>query len=211
MQKRTHNITKLPTEIFGLVYRPSINAQADQQDNFGFSHGPPPEEFSACNRAILKDELLRMGESCKCILEIGVCRNGEKSSSHILIDYKPKDCVYLGVDLDDKSFLNDPENNVHTIQTNSGNHGDVLNRLAELGVGQIDFFFIDGWHSVNQVLLDWMYVNFLSNYGVVGFHDINEHPPFIVFDAIDDTLFDKMKYCETGLDWGIGFARRKDV
>jgi len=45
-----------------------------------------------------------------------------------------------------------------------------------LDLDTIDFLFIDGWHSVNQRLADWRYVERLSPGGVVVMHDTNVHP-----------------------------------
>ncbi len=82
--------------------------------------------------------------------------------------------------------------------------------MNSLNIKEIDFLFIDGWHSINMVINDWLYTEKLSKNGIVGFHDTNRHPgPFYVFEAIDENLYYKYKYFEELEDWGISFAIKK--
>lgn len=164
-------------------------------------------EVTSCNRESVKfymNQLLR----CSAILEIGISRNGYDSITQVFLNNKSKECKYLGVDIDDKSYLNDVENNTYTIQTNSSNYDDVVSYAKSIGIMQFDFIFIDGWHSINQVLDDWEYTNLLSQDGVVGFHDVNYHPGPKYFVAnIDNTIWEYSgNLCD---DYGIGFLKRK--
>lgn len=80
--------------------------------------------------------------------------------------------------------------------------------MKYINVQNIDFLFIDGLHSINQVVSDWKYTEKLSDIGIVGMHDTNAHPgPYCVYDAIDETIFRKKKYCPNN-DWGIAFAEK---
>ena len=151
-----------------------------------------------------------MHDDLKCILEIGVNKYSmETSSTGVILDNKPKDCVYLGVDILDKSHLDDAENDVFTLQTNSSDHKRVIDRLKELGHRRIDLLMIDGWHSINAVVNDWQYTQWRSDNAVIIAHDTNAHTgPMLLFDAIDESLFDKKKHCvgkKNGVftDWGI--------
>jgi predicted O-methyltransferase YrrM len=75
---------------------------------------------------------------------------------------------------------------------------------------KFDFIFIDGWHSINQVLRDWEYTNLLSDNGVVGFHDVSCHPgPKAFINALDATKWEILKNC-CPKDWGVAFARKRN-
>lgn len=169
----------------------------------------PEEEFSQCNREHLATELKQA--SPKTILEIGVARNDAKSSSIVFIEKKDRDTAYIGVDIDDKSFLNDVANNVYTMRIDSSQIDLVMDRVELLtGRKEIDFLFIDGLHSINQVLLEWEYTRYLSAGGVVGFHDTNKHPgPSRFINALDKNKFDIRSYCIDN-DNGIAFVQHKD-
>lgn len=164
------------------------------------------QEFSDCNRQNLLDYFLRVKDQCRAILEIGVCRNGDSSSTHVFLQNKPDNCAYVGIDLDDKSFLNNSDKKIHTIQSNSSNIEDNYRTIAQLGITEFDFIFIDGWHSINQVLTDWEYTKWLSDHGIVGFHDVSCHPgPCYFIKALNTDLWTVViNTCPN--DWGIGFA-----
>ncbi len=172
-----------------------------------------PREFSDMNEALLAQHLWKVAKSdpgLLRILEIGVCRNGEHSSTTQILDIM--DGTYLGVDIEDKSYLDEPNKGIYTFQTDSSNYDDIVRKLEVINHGDttLDFLFIDGWHSVNQVLRDWRFAELVRPGGIVGFHDTNAHPgPYIVFDAIDETLFHKEKFLEEDYnDWGISFATK---
>lgn len=134
------------------------------------------KEFTEANHVALQKAIDCCKTKPKTFLEIGVCRNGETSSTHTIIKNVSEGGIYLGVDLDDKSFLNNSDKGIYTIKTSSSNYDLVVSRLRELGVEKLDFIFIDGYHSINQVLDDWEYTKLLSNGGVVAFHDTTAHP-----------------------------------
>lgn len=207
------NLLKNNSNIWGLKWIPSI-PERDDKDAFPETHiGKNIQiEFSPSNQEYLKEKFLSIKNRCKCIVEIGVHRNVyNNTSTSILLDNKHKETVYIGIDVEDKSFLNDKDNNIYTIKTDSRNRNEVYNLMKEVGVEEIDFLFIDGWHSINMVVNDWQYTEKLSNFGIVGFHDTNFHPgPYHVFEAVDENLFHKEKFLD-GLttDWGISFVTKK--
>jgi len=205
----------------GLKYVPTAEPErSDDEDHVPWArsigHG---NAFSEDNKKILRSEMKKLKP--KSILEIGVCKYKYKaSSSRILMEEKPKDCVYLGVDILDKSSLNKPNLNVHTIMCSSSERGQVEARFKELGVDKVDLIMIDGWHSINAVVNDWQFTEILSDGGVVLFHDTNVHTgPVAVLDAIDETIWDVKKFCldkkkgKEGkmifADWGIAVAKKK--
>ncbi|HBW87059.1 MAG TPA: hypothetical protein DEF82_10075, partial [Crocinitomicaceae bacterium] len=149
-------------------------------------------------------------DACKIkprtFLEIGVCRNGQTSSTHTIIKNIPEGGTYLGVDLDDKSFLNNASKGIHTIKTSSSNYEEVVSKLKSLGVETLDFIFIDGWHSINQVLKDWEYTNLLSDGGVVALHDTTAHPgPFYFMKFLDRNKWEVYPNLCSG-DHGLGYC-----
>lgn len=199
-------ISPKPTSIYGLKFFPDLQPIVDNNQDlpaFGWPTGP---EVSECNLGVIQSIVDKVGNNCKAIMEIGVCRNPEKSMnmSHVLLEGKPNDAVYLGVDLEDKSFLNDTTKNIHTIQSNSHDQAKIRRKLDEIGIIKIDILMIDGWHSVNTCVNDWCYTDLLSDNGVVILHDTNAHPGCIaLFHAIDETLFDKQRHCTDISDMGI--------
>lgn len=203
----------------GLINR--YSTQADDQDGplcvhtYGPGHSSTQGnvEFSEDNQAVVYKYLLeQMAKKERIvIMEIGVHRNTyNKTSTSIFLDYKRPQDVYIGIDIDDKSFLNDPSRNIHTLKTPSEDIITVLTFLKEKGVDSIDIFMVDGWHSINQVYKEWEYTAFLASKGVVLFHDTNAHPgPYFILQSIDTNMYDVYKYLSDIYDWGIGAAVKK--
>lgn len=171
-------------------------------------------DFSKHNQNSLREYFVEKAKNAKCVVEIGVSRdsNKEETSTNILLRNKPKDCVYLGVDLQPKTYLDNDAENVHTIVANSSDTETVMQKLNSLGVEEIDFLMIDGWHSINQVLDDWEYTKWLSKDGVVAFHDTAYHPgPYLFINNLDTEKWEVVpNTCKEHIfDFGIGFAWRK--
>ena len=77
--------------------------------------------------------------------------------------------------------------------------------MKEIESESIDFLFIDGWYSINQVIDELWYLQFMKPGGVIGFHDVNYHPgPKAVLEALNPNLFKVTNYNTP--DWGVGFA-----
>lgn len=183
--------------------------ELDDQD-VPFGHlldlvGHAPFEFMPANHEAL-DYAIKLCKNPKVFVEIGVHRNNQNSSTHTILKNKPDDGIYLGIDVEDKSFLDNPALGIHTIKTTSSNYDLVIEKLKSLGVSHIDFLFIDGWHSINQVLDDWEYTRILSPNGVVAFHDVTAHPGPYYF--IRNLNKEKWDVCENACpaDNGLGFC-----
>ena len=174
-------------------------------------------EVTAANREVFKERFLRVKDYCSCILEIGISRNGADSFTNVLLDNKNKETVYIGIDIDDKNYLNNVENNVYTIRNSSSNVEENMKLINEIfdkcnvQRRQFDFIFIDGWHSINQCLIDWEYTSILGENGIVGLHDTAYHPgPKAFMNALNfDKWIVEQNVIETKDDWGIGFAWKK--
>lgn len=168
-------------------------------------------EFSEWNRSQLIKHFTKVAPHAKAILEIGVHRNGGDSSTWCFLNYKNKDTYYFGIDIVDKSFLDDKENNIYTLQENSSYTEKIMKFVRSTGVEKFDFIFIDGKHSINQVLDDWKFTEYLAEGGIVGFHDTNCHPgPLLFVDNLNPDKYNVERCCETWLvDYGISFVSRK--
>ena len=165
-------------------------------------------EFSAGNREALAEYFLKTKDTCRAILEIGVARNREESSCHMFLSNKKDETTYVGIDIDDKSFLNDASKNIFTIQNSSSDYENNIEKIKSFGVTELDFIFIDGWHSINQVLADWEYTKLLSANGIVALHDISEHPgPYHFIRNLNKDVWNVDLRCLN--DWGIGFVWKK--
>lgn len=168
--------------------------------------------FSLCNRIKLLDKLKGMGNSCKCIVEIGVDRIDDLqkvTSTSVILNNKPADCFYFGIDILDKSYLADFSKNIHFLQTSSSNTNFILNYIKQCGHTAIDFLFIDGFHSIEQVYSDWELTKMLHPNGIVGFHDTAYHPGPNLFlrNLNKKTWHTEENLCQSDInDYGIGFA-----
>ncbi len=206
-----YSVRHIREPIHGLKYRPTLEPErSDDTDFYGEFYRPVPREFSPANQEVLKQALLELPHP-RCIVEIGVQRNPlPESSTGILLQHKPKDAVFIGVDIEDKSHLANAAENIYVLKMDSADRRQVFALMDQLNLREIDFLFIDGWHSVNQCVADWKYVERLSPRGIVVMHDTNVHPgPVTLFDAIDETMFEKTKHCTEGPDWGISVVKRR--
>ena len=172
-------------------------------------------EFSDCNQYALINEFLKVKDKTKVIVEIGVARvEGsvlyDHTSTTILINNKNDNTIYLGIDIEDKTHLESERPNVYTLKAKSEDYDVILQKFKELGITKIDFLFIDGWHSINQVIDELWYVDYMKSGSVIGYHDTNYHPgPSRIINALKPELFDVRKHCVSKIDWGVGFATIK--
>jgi uncharacterized membrane protein YphA (DoxX/SURF4 family) len=205
----SYPVSRKSSDVFGLSYIPSL--EPHYSDDADFILGKQVDaEVTDRDLKKLEEVVLENRDTCQLIVEIGVCRNDERSFTHVLLRNKRDETVYLGIDLDDKSFLDDPKRNVHTLRTGSGNQALVRAKIEALGGHTIGILFIDGWHSVNMVANDWKYADLLAADGIVVMHDTSCHPgPVCVFDAVDERLFQKEKFFERERDWGLAVFRRR--
>lgn len=166
-------------------------------------------ECSECNKAALLEQFSKVRDNCKAILEIGIGRNGENSFAHVFFKNKKDETKYVGIDIEDRSWLIDCGENIYTIQGSSSNYEENVEIFKTMGIEKFDFIFIDGDHSVNQVLRDWEYSNLLNEGGIVGFHDTSHHTgPYLFVRNLNKDVWDVIENA-CPQDYGIGFARKK--
>ena len=199
-----------PTTIQGLRYFPDLEPQVDNDQDeppFGWTG---LQEISDGNREIVRQAVEHLGANLTSAMEIGVDRSNAASMSRIIMEGRPAGSFYLGVDINDKSYLNNAEANTWTLQCNSHDQTTIRDFLSLRGITQLDLLFIDGWHSVNTCVNDWRYTDLIRPGGIVLLHDSNSHPGCAaLFDAVDDTVYDKARYCTEDTDFGIAAFIRK--
>jgi cephalosporin hydroxylase len=171
--------------------------------------------MTPCNLHAIAEQYNLIKHHCKAILEIGVNHNAtptDMTSTSFFIKNKNSDTVYLGVDINDKSYLSSHDKNIHMLQADSGNVSSVMHYAHSLGIYQFDFIFIDGWHSINQVMREWEYSKYLSNDGIMGFHDTAVHPgPNLFLRNLNQSKWKVLENC-CGFDqndFGVGFAWKR--
>ena len=196
---------KNPSNINGLSYLPSFKNESDNDIDWPWFvvSNKISTEISDANKEALDDIIRKV--NVKNVIEIGIARNNARSFTTQLL-YAKKG-IYCGIDIEDKTFLNDSLNRVYTIRANSHDQSTIRSYLNTIGLEKCSVLFIDGWHSVNTVINDWKYTDLLDDNGVVIFHDTNYHPgPHLIIEAIDRSMYRVVMYCDGGFDWGISAA-----
>ena len=171
----------------------------------------PPLEVSDANFSIMIHYFGMVRNNCKSILEIGVGNIQSRTFTKLFLDQKLTSTKYFGIDLKNKSELNDNKNNVFTLMADSSNIDEVLSFAKSHEVETFDFIFIDGWPSINQVLNDWRFIDYLSEDGILAIHDTNFHPgPTYLVNNLNVDRYEVYKKCKDDLDWGITFITKKE-
>lgn len=182
----------------------------------GYLHEQEGTDFSEANRYQLKEHYTKL-KKCNCILEIGVDNNPDRSrtSTRTLLNMKDDSTYYFGIDILDKSYLDDPSKNIYTLKENSSNVEVVIDFIYANSEGfrKIDFIFLDGWHSIRQCGIEWKgYVKkYLSRNGIVGWHDSNHHyGPKWLTETVDRNKWEVAEFPgDVKKDFGVSFAWRK--
>lgn len=197
-------INYLPSNIFGLINIPKMIDLDNDADWLPFTRGHTEE--------VTKESFDLVDKLCRSymtdgIMEIGVSRNGPGSFTNALLKNKPPHIPYLGIDIEDKSYINNSQLNIYTIQISSDQQTQIRNYMHNIGMKKISILFIDGWHSLNAVINDWKYSDLLSDNGIIFLHDTNGHPgPTIVLESIDTNIFSIKKYFKDNDDYGLSTA-----
>ena len=130
-------IVKFPTDSYGLKYKPTLPSFGDDTDWINPSRGNWSIHWSDANDKALREAWAQLDTAPKLIVEIGVHRpesndNG-RSSTTTLLSLKDDDCMYIGIDLNDRSFLNNMEKNIFTLACNSSNREEVYKLMDWYG------------------------------------------------------------------------------
>jgi len=197
-------VLELGTDINGLKYKPQMVKYDNDADWASFTKSCSLE-VSVNNFNLVKT--ISKNYMTSGVIEIGVSRNGDRSFTNALLSNKPNHIKYLGIDLEDKTYLNNSQNNIYTIKENSFNQDIIRNYIKQIGIDKISILFIDGWHSVNACINDWLYTDLLSESSIVFFHDTNYHPgPRVFIDCIDPEMFRVEKHFLNEDDYGLAVA-----
>jgi cephalosporin hydroxylase len=168
-------------------------------------------EWSASNHSKLAELIQeKMAQKSNLnVLEIGVDRNAGDSSTKCFKSNLRHEDKYLGVDIADRRHIVEG-NRINFIQTDAKDYQKVLEKLTSLNMLPIDILFIDGWHSLNQVLAELEYVQHMNDDGIVILHDTNGHPgPREVIRCIDKKEWDVRNHCPQENDYGLSSIRAK--
>ncbi len=205
------------TKVFGLKHELRYNSELDDLDWISCEHDcmhtSIPIEFSKQNGDVLVNWIIKLKEKgiFKTIMEIGVQRSGELSSTSRMMTEKPQETIYVGIDIKEKSIstVNKPYTNSYGLVSDSSNYDYVCYFLDKLNVKNIDLLIIDGFHSINQLYKDFKYAERLSVGGIVFLHDTNYHPgPKTLLNCIDERIFSQKRYFEEDNDWGCAVLER---
>jgi len=161
-------------------------------------------EFSACNQAVLSSVICPLFP--EVIVEIGVARletsKYEYTSTREFLNHKSAECIYFGIDIADRSFVQGYAPNTYTLKSDSTDIKTCLAAIKKHGIKHIDLLMIDGWHSINTVIQEFAYTDLIPLGGVVVLHDVNLHPgPKNAVQYANPEKWNVEKYCPD--DWGI--------
>lgn len=166
-------------------------------------------QFSFSDCEILK-EVIGSLEVPKIFVEIGISRKRtfKNSSTHMLFDFKPAECLYIGIDLNVEGL-----EEYKTYQPNVSIIGADSRDVSPYGLiaahEPVDLLMIDGDHSILGFLSDWRFSDLVKVGGYIVVHDTNDHPgPFFFFDAIDENFYEKRRYFRSDSDNGIAVFRK---
>jgi hypothetical protein len=171
-----------------------------------------PSEVSLMNLLRIYDFLKAHVPENGLIVEIGVWRDPSSSytSTKLFLDNRPKGTEYLGIDIETRNHvINYGGEKTYMMYTDSADTEKITNVIKNTIHKEIDFLFIDGLHSLEQVKKELALIPLVKKGGVIGFHDIAFHcGPNIWMDAFDPTKFDIYKFYRDD-DWGVGFLVKK--
>ena len=189
----------------GLCFLPTLEPELSDDADTYLTRASCGHAFTPCTRAVIQEA----AANALVVVEIGVAHDLGSTVSLGLMRNKPPGAVYIGIDTGDRRHYHDPGRGIHLIHGDSANRQPCFDLLDSLERPYIDLLFIDGWHSVNQCIADWRYIERLAPNGTVLIHDTNHHPgPAALFAAIDPAQWDKHQACPALNDYGIAVVRR---
>jgi hypothetical protein len=167
---------------------------------------PQQTVFSERNKLALLERFLHVKDRGTAILELGVSKHGIDSSTYVFLNNKKQRTYYVGIDDEDKSYLNDPVKNVYTIKNTKDCVEDNMRMCTNLGITSFNFIFINACDTLNEIQTLWKYTNWLAPVSFVGFHNTGIQTELIEFlDSINRDKWNVVKnVCKQ--DNGIGFV-----
>jgi predicted O-methyltransferase YrrM len=215
----SQHIKKLPPVYSFTNYTPSFGSESIDKEEWFFPDQASVQRKNQFATAV-KDEMSPMNlskvleffkklDSPKLIVEIGVMRNpGIPNTTLQFLQKKPDTCTYLGIDIEDRSYVYKHGKNIHILRMDSANT-ELIKKIIESFKCEIDFLFIDGLHSIYQVGKELDLITAVRKGGIIGFHDIAVHTgPNTWLDAMKPECFEIHKF-HAPADWGVGFLVKK--
>ena len=162
--------------------------------------------FSERNKLALLERFLHVKDRGTAILELGVCKHGMDSSTYVFLNNKKQRTYYVGIDDQDRSYLNDTTKNVYTIKNSKSCVDENIKICANLGITSFNFIFINACSNIDEIQALWKYTNWLAPISFVGFHNTGVQPELMEFlDSINRDKWNVVKnVCKQ--DNGIGFV-----
>ena len=180
----------------------------------------PNDYFSAINSYLLFEciELLKLNTEKGIILEIGIGKKKRYkfTSTATILNTKHKSTRYVGIDAENREWLLGKTDNIVLYEDISENvlkkFNNVSNAYPPMQKKRYDLLHIDGNHSVNGVLIDWQFSQFVKNTGIILLHDIKTHPgPKLLVDAIDRNIYTVHKmFLHKPKDFGMAVVYKKE-
>lgn len=212
-----YQVYSIPTEVFGLTKELHLLGDSDHRDwipcEKDYLHHQMICEFSDQDKSVVKNVLEELKETqLKNVMEIGIARSVENSSTLFILEHKGEDTKYVGVDMTQTcvewaASWGFP--NTFPLLENSQNTHIVKHFLEMLNIKELDFLHIDGNHSTSHVYNDFKFAEYVRKGGYVMFHDTNYHPgPSLLLECIDTTKFEIKRYFVDEEDWGVTTLKR---
>lgn len=180
----------------------------------------PIDYFSYRNRDLLASCMFKLGlhkpdpapSRIGGILEIGIGQEERflNTSTFILTAYKHYWNDYCGIDRGDRKWLKEISGNIELYESESI---EVLEIFKEYFYWKpFVLLHIDGDHSVEGVIIDWQFSQFVRDNGIILLHDIKAHPgPKLLVDAIDRDVYTVHKmFLDDPKDFGMAVIYKKE-
>jgi hypothetical protein len=216
------------TDIFAVVEKPTdqkgltkeikfaheyVNTQDWVQCDYDYLHSKIEHEFSEKDKQVLKASMEELSQKkLNLVVEIGIARSNEWSSTYFLLNNKSDSTTYLGIDTNPvcKSFVDSwKKPNTHARVIDSSDSEAIYAEIRALGFEEIDLLIIDGNHSADQIYKDFRLADFVRKGGIILFHDTNYHPgPMLIFRCIDPAVYHSQLFYEGEEDWGVGILKK---
>jgi len=202
------------------LYTPILNYGIIDEDGWTFDFykntnqniNNVPIEVSPMNLEVLENIVNKYVPSEGLIVEIGVWANPgnpNMSSTEKIFKTKSENCDYLGIDIGDRPHILGKASNINFLKIDSGNTNEIKEYINTKFQKSIDFLYIDGNHSIEQVKKEIALINLVRKGGVIGFHDISVHAgPNVWLDAFNPDMFEVYKHRKDD-DWGIRYMVKK--
>ena len=204
------------------TYTPSFSEPVEDDDGWlrgieffsrtGQHFNHVPTEVSQMNLSALEFFRKQVVPDNGLIVEIGVWRDPNSqtmTSTQLFLEQKKDTTHYLGIDIQDRPHVRNYKPNCEVLVMDSGNTPFITRYIQEKYKKPIDFLFIDGLHSLEQVQKELALIYSVRKGGVIGFHDISVHcGPNMWMHSFDKEKFDVHMLRDTH-DWGIGFLVKK--